>query len=508
MELKKLFRKKKRLYMKLKSNRNLQKISKYFTYDKDGFWHAINKLQKKNNTINAPINKLKDHYHDLFNNKNDIIPGNNENSDKELSDIVNMKHKDKFEYTINLNKVAEILHELPNNRSPADDGLSYEHYKHCNSMIFIEYIKFLIETMFQYSITPTGFNMATIKPLIKDKEKPDDPTNTRPVAVSHPMNNIFERVSLNEVQKDFVDEPEQFGFRSNSSCSHSIFMVKQVIEICRSRKQVCFICALDASKAFDKLVRSKLWLKMFQLGIRPVIIFALMSYYGESFMIIVNGSDYSIVFISTNSVKQGGVISPKLYTIYTTFMIRLMKLLLIGIRIGKLLICIIVYADDTLLLANKKEDMQRLLDEIGKLGNEDDILFNGKKSAILIFNKQDTKQDNIIFKLNHETIPIVESVRYLGYQLNVHNNNYAHILQRKNKTYAAVNKLRSFGLINHNVSPTTRAFLFKTFVRPVLHYGIDNSHLDVNEFNLIKKIESTVFKMMLCINKQCHNTTL
>jgi len=168
--------------------------------------------------------------------------------------------------------------------------------------------------MFQHSITPSGFNMATIKPLIKDKDKPDDPTNTRPVAVSHPMNNIFERVSLFEVQNDFVDEPEQFGSRSNSSCSHAIFMVKQVIEVCRSRKQICFICALDPSKAFDKVVRSKLWLKMFQLGIRPVIIFALMSYYGESFMIIVNGSDYSVIFISTNSVKQGGVISPKLYT--------------------------------------------------------------------------------------------------------------------------------------------------------------------------------------------------
>ncbi len=189
-------------------------------------------------------------------------------------------------------------------------------------------------------------------------------------------------------------------------------------------------------------------------------------------------------------------------------MIRLMKLLLIGIRIGKLSICIIVYADDTLLLANNKEDMQLLLDEIGKLGNEDDILFNGKKSAILVFNELDTKQDNIKFKLNREIIPIVESTRYLGYQLNVHNNNYAHILQRKNKTYAAVYKLRSSGLISHNVSPTTRAFLFKTFVRPVLHYGIDNSHLDVNDFNLVKKTETSAFKMMLCINKQCHNTTL
>jgi len=32
--------------------------------------------------------------------------------------------------------------------------------------------------------------------------------------------------------------------------------------------------------------------------------------------------------------------------------------------------------------------------------------------------------------------------------------------------------------------------------------------LDVNEFNLVKKTETSVFKMMLCINKQCHNTTL
>ena len=77
-------------------------------------------------------------------------------------------------------------------------------------------------------------------------------------AVSEPDNNIFERLILNEVNKDYKEEDEQLGFKSNSSCSHAIFVVIQMINICKQRNKACYVCALDASKAFDKVVRSRL----------------------------------------------------------------------------------------------------------------------------------------------------------------------------------------------------------------------------------------------------------
>ncbi len=231
-----------------------------------------------------------------------------------------------------------------------------------------------------------------------------------------------------------------------------------------------------------------------------------MSYYDVLFLIIINGSDYSVIFITTNGVKQGGVISPKLYTIYGTFIIRGVKLLLIGFKLGNMIISIIVYADDTTLVANKPKDMQTLLDTVGNQGNKDDILFNGKKSAILIINNKNN--ETYEFKLNGLKIPIVEEIKLLGYVLTNKSNDKKHIIQRKNKALSAINKLRLVGLISSKLSIYTRAHLFKTFIRPVLFYGIDNATLDMNDLELIRKTDSMLLKNMLCINKQCHNSEL
>jgi hypothetical protein len=61
-------------------------------------------------------------------------------------------------------------------------------------------------------------------------------------AVSEPDNNIFERLILNEVNKDYKEEDEQLGFKTNSSFSHAIFVVIQMINICKQRnKHVMYV---------------------------------------------------------------------------------------------------------------------------------------------------------------------------------------------------------------------------------------------------------------------------
>jgi len=160
---------------------------------------------------------------------------------------------------------------------------------------------------------------------------------------------------VNEIQKDYREQDEQLGFRENSSCAHAIFVVKQMIKLYSERNNKCIVCALDASKAFDKVVRSKLWLKLLNAGVRACIVLILIEYYNNSWMVVVNGSNKSNYFTTTNGVKQGGVVSPKLYNAYGAELIKVIKQIQMGVKLKNKYVSIVVYADDVLLISSDEK---------------------------------------------------------------------------------------------------------------------------------------------------------
>lgn len=68
-ELKRVFRLQKRYNIHLCRNKKLAQIDKLFKLDKNAFWKKIKLSEQKNTKINIPLDKLRDHYYDLFNKK-------------------------------------------------------------------------------------------------------------------------------------------------------------------------------------------------------------------------------------------------------------------------------------------------------------------------------------------------------------------------------------------------------------------------------------------------------
>jgi len=63
----------------------------------------------------------------------------------------------------------------------------------------------------------------------------------------------------------------------------------------------------------------------------------------------------------------------------------------------------------------------------------------------------------------------------------------AHVKKRISKTFSALNKVRLAGLIEKELKPETRAYLFNTYVRPIVHYGLENYEMDY-EVNVIIQV--------------------
>ena len=104
---------------------------------------------------------------------------------------------------------------------------------------------------------PKHLKISILRPLCKNPKKPKYLTgNLRPIAISDPLTNVFEKIlKIVQIKKLFKCDSLQFSFKSKSSCKHAIFALNECINKALRDSFTLFLIAIDASKAFDKINR-------------------------------------------------------------------------------------------------------------------------------------------------------------------------------------------------------------------------------------------------------------
>jgi len=136
-------------------------------------------------------------------------------------------------------------------------GIPNELFKYGNNQETRRIVKAILELFINYNIKPKFFNMGIIKLIVKDESKShDDTNNLRPITISDTLTIIYEKLMIIFLNECLISKKEQFGFKSNASCAHAIFTVRELALASKRKKKSMIICALDASKAFDKVNRT------------------------------------------------------------------------------------------------------------------------------------------------------------------------------------------------------------------------------------------------------------
>jgi len=90
--------------------------------------------------------------------------------------------------------------------------------------------------------------------------------------------------------------------------------------------------------------------------------------------------EFSAIFRTTNDIRQSGVMSPKRFAIYVNDLIKDLKSSGLGVKVGSIRICVVMYANDLLLMSETRKQMKDLLEIAGKYGVENGIRFNPDNS--------------------------------------------------------------------------------------------------------------------------------
>ena len=136
------------------------------------------------------------------------------------------------------------------------------------------------------------------------------------------------------------------------------------------------MCMFDASKAFDRVNLLTLFKTLYYRGMCSIYLRLLMTIFEEQEMRIRWKKSVSDYFTITNGVKQGGVLSHVLFSIYLDLLIAQIRHLGLGCYMNGLFTGVLIYADDSTLLAPSGASMVLMLEKCESFALTHDILFN------------------------------------------------------------------------------------------------------------------------------------
>ena len=125
--------------------------------------------------------------------------------------------------------------------------------------------------------------------------------------------------------------------------------------------RIVFLLLLDASKAFDRVEYVKLFQTLRGRKICPTVLRLIMHKYVNQKIMIRWNQLISQTCAISNGVKQGGVLSPILYSVYVDNLIKILRDSKIGCMYNNEYMGIFTYADDISLLCPTLSGIQNML---------------------------------------------------------------------------------------------------------------------------------------------------
>ena len=122
-------------------------------------------------------------------------------------------------------------------------------------------------------------------------------------------------------------------------------------------------------------------------------------------------------FNVTSGVRQGGILSPQLFTVYVDDLLVALRKSGVGCHIIDKFIAAIMYADDLALLAPTRSSLQKLLNICYDYGIEWCVTYNPTKTKVMLFGSAYQPSNNTtIFPLylNNSPIDFTDENKYLG----------------------------------------------------------------------------------------------
>jgi hypothetical protein len=220
-----------------------------------------------------------------------------------------------------IDEIKSIIKCLPNNKAPGRDNIKNCLIKNMPESGF-KLVSSIVVACHKHSYFPAAWRSADVVPILKPQKDPRNPSSYRPISLLSGLSKVLERTILTRLNRHCDEHniiPDtQHGFRTGKSTVHQLRnVISHARESLAAGKSTGLI-ALDVEKAFDRVYHDGLIYKMAQYEF-PTQLTSLVDSFlnGRTFRVAINGQPSASHRIKYG-VPQGAVISPCLYSIFTS----------------------------------------------------------------------------------------------------------------------------------------------------------------------------------------------
>ena len=457
----------------------IKKLRNAKTKDPKYYWSVLNRQQYKPNQSTG--NPSLDIFYEGFKELSGTESHCNYNSEGETG----INEQEVADHILNSEFTEEEIYaevkNLKNGKACGKDKILNEFIKVTFNEMKEVYID-LFNRILEEGQIPESWTIGMITPIFKNKGDRGDFNNYRGITILSCLGKLFTSV-INTRLNNYANNTNllnenQTGFRKKYSTLDHMFLLKNLIDIFVNGNQKLYCAFVDYKKAFDTVWRSALWHKLFMSGIKGKLYNVIVNMYKNIKSCVSHDGKLSDYFVSFSGVRQGENLSPFLFALFVN---DIEQFLLqsgcspINLRGPDLQIflklLIIMYADDTVLFASSKENLQKCLNGLKEYCDKWKLQVNADKTKIIIFSKQKASSENI-FTMGDTKIEVIDEFKYLGVTFKYDGNfdiNIGLLNEQGNRAiFSLIKKARKYSL------PVDLQFdLFDKMVMPVILYGCE-----------------------------------
>ena len=445
-------------------------------------------------------------------------------------------------------EIEEIIRKLAPRKAPGDDHITGGMIKPIAAPLSILLSKFF-RLCWRWSWIPISWRTAQVVPIFK-KGDSTVAGNYRPISLTSIFRKLLERILLPRLLESMpMLDIAQGGFRHKRGALDQAFVLNMLI---RRYKQIYnsdpAIITMDIKSAYDSVDRDTIWSTL--QGNLPSALFHLVRHmFNEVRLAVILKNFQSRYIHPRRGVLQGSILSPMLYAIFIDTLPKKLRqanplisrpLILRTPPLTNLteadadhllytppshthqdrnrpdteftIISSLLYADDVALIADP-DDMVRLLKaaeqhsrDLGYRWHPSKCTATGPLPTPSEYDHIETRIAELenrappppSYKLYNIPIPTTPTFKYLGLPFNQEGLDKLQVIKQSSaKAAGNMALLRSMGIHQYGIGIWAAIRAYRTFVRPVLEYGIAITAANQNEITRLENAQNGCIKRVM-----------
>ena len=390
--------------------------------------------------------------------------------------------------SLNLGKAADV------------EGLTAEHVRYAGSHL-AEALAAVINNLQMNRQIPQLLKRGLLFSVYKKKPPITKPQNHRGITVTLVLCKVVEVILRNLISPglQLSQHHLQRGFTRGVSPLYAAFIVQELQNEAMDNHRPLYVAYLDAKAAFDTVWIKSLLRKLYADEVGRDCWLLMDSLHRDASTQIKWQGLLSDDFPVEQGVRQGGMISTLEYKRFINPLLTLIQNADLGAHIGDINLSSPTCADDVCLTANTPADLQVLLDLVGSYSQMERYSLQPTKCVVIPSGPGADHSWN--WTLIGKELPSGVSTRHIGIQREVSSSDAASTVSTNiTKGRRALYSLYGSGLHGKNgLNPLTCISVWKTYIIPVLTYGLEILALTQKLYDQLERFQSRTFRQLLCL---------